>query len=104
MKNLSESGNDNDPKLAACLVLRELAKEAPSWVHLRMGEIIPQIVVAVHDHRESVRYTNYPPRGGDHSRAERRPLQSNFFAIVRFVPRWVWFLSPVFLVCCTSVC
>lgn len=45
-----------------------------------------------------------PFRGGDHSRAERRPVQSNFFAIVRFVPGWVWALSPVFLVCCTSVC
>ena len=41
-------------KLAACLVLRELAKEAPSWVHLRMAEIVPQIVVAVHDGEEEV--------------------------------------------------
>ncbi|CAN0309105.1 unnamed protein product, partial [Hapterophycus canaliculatus] len=44
-------------KLAACLVLRELAKKAPSWVYSRMVEIIPQIVTAVHEGKEKVRET-----------------------------------------------
>lgn len=53
-------------KLAACLVLRELAKEAPSWVHLRMSEIIPQIVVAVHDRQEQVNAKRLLLRGYAH--------------------------------------
>lgn len=56
-------------------MLRELASTAPSWVHTRMDEIIPQIVVAVHDYRESVRYDNDGNRlrggGGEESGGAR---------------------------------
>lgn len=45
-------------------MLHELAKEAPSWMHLRMGEIIPQIVVAVHDRDEQVEYCGNRAGGG----------------------------------------
>ena len=55
MNNVSGPRGGADPKLAACLVLCELADKAPWWVHLRMDQIIPNITAAVHDHRESVR-------------------------------------------------
>ncbi|CAM9685062.1 unnamed protein product, partial [Ectocarpus sp. 12 AP-2014] len=44
-------------KLAACLVLRELAQKAPSWVYGSMHDIIPHIVKAVHGDIEKLRET-----------------------------------------------
>lgn len=85
-------------------MLRELAKEAPSWVHLRMGEIIPQIVVAVHDHREPV---NQVPGGGGGGvivrRAAVKPVRSHerfessrIFPDGHMVNFFVPILPPVF--------
>ena len=44
-------------RLAACLVMRELARKAPSSVYLRMTEFIQHIVKVVHDTRLQIRET-----------------------------------------------